>query len=133
MMVGKFSGDDGRLPIRSRFRRVCYQIRSFALFSKGLRPGHSSEMVRETPPQVKRELGRMRAGTGDFPAPSWAPCLDRHLQGETGVLLSDFRFFASDPPGAKSIFWGRFAAKRDSQPRVQFGASADVLDAPDGQ
>ena len=28
---------------------------------------------------------------------------------------------------------GRFAAKRDSQPRVQFGgASAGVLDAPDG-
>ena len=30
-------------------------------------------------------------------------------------------------PGAKPSFWGRFAAKRDSQPRVKFGASAGVL------
>ena len=48
------------------------------------------------------------------------------MQGATGVLLSGFRFLASD-------FWECFAAnKRDSQPRVKFGASAGVLDAPDG-
>ena len=48
---------------------------------------------RSTPPQVKCELGRVRAGTGAFPA----PCSDRQLQGATGVLsLSGFRFFASD-------------------------------------
>ena len=56
------------------------------------------------------------------------------------------RVFYSDPPPRfcftvfyaffKRVFfvpsfWGRFAAKRDSQPRVQFGASAGVLDAPD--
>ena len=55
----------------------------------------------------------MRAGTGAFPA----PCSDRHLQGATGGLLSGFLFFASDSR-CQSSFWGRFAAKRDSQPRV---------------
>ena len=69
----------------------------------------------------------MRAGTGAFPA----PYSDRHLQGATGVLCLVFGS-SLRTLGAKSGFWGRFAAKRDSQSRVEFGASAGVLDTPDG-
>ena len=53
----------------------------------------------------------MRAGAGAFPA----PYSDRHLQGATGVLLSGFRFFASDSR-CQIQLPGRFAAKRDSTP-----------------
>jgi len=54
------------------------------------------------------------------------------LQGATGALLSGFLFLLRTR-GAKSNFFVRVAAKRASQPRMKFSASAGVLvDAPDG-
>ena len=72
----------------------------------------------------------MRAGTQAF----GGPCSNRHLQGATGALLSFvwFSFFRLELGVPNQTFLVRVAAKRASQPRVQFGASAGVLDAPDG-
>ena len=77
-----------KLPRRNRQERTHSHIKT----RRPQRRGEAPRVSRPTPPQVKCELGRKRAGTGAFPA----PCSDRHLQGATGVLLSGFRFFASD-------------------------------------
>ena len=74
-------------------------------------------MMNYTPLQVKCELGRMRAGTGAFPA----PCSDRHLQGATGVLLSGFRFFASSDSRCQTRLLGAFC--RQARLRFDYDSS----------
>jgi len=56
-----------------------------------------------TPPEVKCELGRVRAGTRLMRA----PCSDRHSHGETGALLSGLSFLRwglfESPPSPASL------------------------------
>lgn len=80
-----------------------------------------------TPPQVKCELGRVRRSIRHI----GAPCSARHSHGVTGALLPVFGF-AVRTRGAKPNFFGVLPPSATASPRVKFGASAGVLDAPDG-
>ena len=113
--------------VRGRFLLVVGRVASGRLYV-GENERRKARLARITPEEVKFELGHVRAGTQAFAA----PCSDRQLQGATGALCLVFVFFASNS-GCQMHLFGRVVAKRASQPRVKFGASAGVLvDAPDG-
>ena len=82
-------------------------------------------MSARTPPEVKCELGRVRAGTGHVAA----PCSDQRLQRAIGALLSGFRFFASNS-GCQTQLFGVLPPGATASPCVKFGASVRVLVTP---
>ena len=82
-----------------------------------------------TPPQVKCELGSVRRNIPHI----GAPCSARHSHGATGALLSGFRFRGSNSGCPTQFFFGVLPPRSaTASPHMKFGASAGVLDAPDG-
>ena len=122
----RFDAPPESLGMTARFhRRGVYAHaapRSLGSISRASMPLRALS-TRKTPAEVKSELGRVRASTQAFAA----PCSDRHLQVAQPARFCLAFVFSLRTRGAKSIFFVRVAAKRASQPRVKFGASAGAL------